>query len=57
MTDISKCYWINCKKKDSCYRFTAKTDSHYQAYINVEDVENCEFYINNNKIWINIYNM
>jgi len=51
MADISKCFGMNCTKKQSCYRYTAEA-SQYQSYIDFEpeivnDEETCAFYISN----------
>ena len=32
MPDISMCRDHECPLKDSCYRFTAKPDPHWQSY-------------------------
>ena len=43
MTDIAKCNGIGCNKKDTCFRYLA-TDSEYQSYILISDVNNCDHY-------------
>lgn len=32
MADISKCNGDGCPKKDNCYRYTAPSSEHWQAY-------------------------
>jgi hypothetical protein len=32
MTDICKCKGTDCPLKETCYRFTAKSDDVYQSY-------------------------
>jgi hypothetical protein len=32
MTDICKCKGTDCPLKETCYRFTAKSDDFYQSY-------------------------
>jgi hypothetical protein len=33
VTDISKCHGEGCHKKETCYRYTAPADKHWQSYI------------------------
>lgn len=33
MVDISKCEGIDCDKKHTCLRYTAKSNDSYQAYL------------------------
>ncbi len=48
MSDITKCEWINCTKKEQCYRFTAIDNKFRQSYFDtIPDVINCEYFINN----------
>lgn len=45
MTDISKCHGENCEKRDTCYRFTAKADPHWQSYMDPHrDATECRSY-------------
>ena len=44
MTDITKCDGENCKKRDTCYRFTAPHDPLYQSYFADKSFKNCEHY-------------
>lgn len=32
MADITKCQGRNCKLKETCYRYTAKSDEYWQAW-------------------------
>jgi hypothetical protein len=51
MPDITMCKNNNCKNKDTCYRFTATPNEHWQAYFAepVLDKDNkCSYYIPNN---------
>lgn len=45
MPDISMCTGEGCKKKKTCYRFTAKPSS-YQSYFSVppKEQDKCEYY-------------
>jgi hypothetical protein len=54
MADISKCQGTGCTLKESCYRFTAKTNSHWQSYGGFcQDPETgeCEHY------WVDLANL
>lgn len=47
MADISKCTGKKCPKKDSCYRFKAVSNPHWQSYLMVppiDDKGNCNMY-------------
>lgn len=46
MPDISMCYNINCKKRFTCYRYTARPDKYWQSYacFNKENQEKCHYY-------------
>ena len=48
MTDITKCSWENCNKKETCKRFICKS-SEYQSYCEFWKMKECEFYLNNQK--------
>jgi hypothetical protein len=43
-----KCAGTDCKKRDTCVRFTCVPKPKYQSYlligINIKDVDNCKFY-------------
>ena len=45
MTDICKCFGLNCPVKEKCYRFTAKADE-YQSYFVDAPIKDgkCEYY-------------
>ena len=47
MPDISMCLGKGCNIKDSCYRFTAIPDKHWQSYSDFKpskDGKKCEDY-------------
>lgn len=46
MADISMCAGKGCKRKDKCYRHTAKANEHWQSYIAPEP-EGCEHFWDN----------
>ena len=50
MSDISKCEGNNCSIKETCYRFTAKSNPYRQSYITPDPV-NCEHY------WLDTYSL
>lgn len=33
MTDITKCMGLDCPKKETCYRYTAKANEFWQSYL------------------------
>lgn len=37
MADITKCCNKNCKIKEQCYRFTAKSNPYWQSFANFND--------------------
>lgn len=43
MPDISMCFGEDCKKRDNCYRYTAKPYEFMQSYM-MPDPENCEHF-------------
>lgn len=43
MSDISKCDGKDCDRKETCYRYIAKANPHWQSYIK-PDPKNCEHY-------------
>lgn len=47
MADISKCNGNNCTLKDTCYRFTATSNPHWQTFgvfSQDETTGKCEYY-------------
>jgi len=47
MADISICEGEGCKIKETCYRFKAKPNEHWQAYIKPDIKSNdCEHFWN-----------
>ncbi len=48
MSDISKCSGTNCPLKNSCYRYTASSNSHWQSYLTEVPYKDgkCELYWN-----------
>lgn len=60
MSDICKCSGDNCPVKESCYRYTAEANEHWQSYFtetpgkyDEENVFHCDMYWgeNANRIW------
>lgn len=50
-SDISKCNWKNCPKKNQCLRFTCKS-SEYQSWSDFDKVEwKCFDFEPNMKVW------
>jgi hypothetical protein len=49
--DISMCENKTCKKRESCYRFTAKPSSHWQSYgtFKPDETGNCNFFQDNDE--------
>ena len=43
MADITKCQGINCKRKKTCYRYTAPADD-WQSWSDFDKLEDCEYY-------------
>ena len=48
MTDITMCHGEHCKRRDKCFRFTAKADVFRQSYFTKSPVDtkdgSCEFF-------------
>lgn len=51
MKDLTKCLGTDCKKRESCLRFTIKSLPKYQSYLcmvaSIKVVEECKFFIEN----------
>lgn len=50
MPDITMCYGNKCPKKETCYRYTAKPNTHWQSYFKDAPIDkkgNCNHYWNN----------
>ena len=50
MTDISMCRGDGCYVRDECYRFTARPDGMWQAWLSTtptDDGKACDYYIDN----------
>lgn len=49
MKDISKCPGTNCKKAETCLRFTQPPKAKYQSYLNmstsIKVVDECRFHM------------
>jgi len=50
MADITKCTGEGCESKHTCYRYTAKSNKHYQSFFISPPINSggCEYYINKN---------
>ena len=46
MTDITKCAWIGCKKKKTCWRYVCPPDKDYQSWCTFDLKKNweCEYF-------------
>ena len=47
MAVITKCLGRNCPRKDTCYRYTAKSDEYWQSWSDFYQLEECTFYWEN----------
>lgn len=49
MKDIVLCRGTDCKRKESCVRFTQPPKAKHQAYllmsVSIKDIDNCKFFI------------
>lgn len=47
MADITMCTDKKCKRKNSCYRYTATPSKYYQSYFaeQVREDDECEYFI------------
>ena len=47
MADITMCPGVDCKNKETCYRYKAAVNPYYQSYSNFQDTKKgdiCEHY-------------